>query len=159
MTFILFHVSLATLKKPLALGAFASVVFVGVLGMYFGRRVMPPVPIYVQGGGVGPAVRPDGMLTLEAKVVSLGTFQELYAVTDISVLGHGDSFHHVWRFEKTVIADHKAEVAPAKDSNLVRVASKLSLADLPHDPVGHYTVDVETDSGQIVGRVAFDVRR
>jgi hypothetical protein len=49
-------------------------------------------------------------------------------------------------------------VARPKEKSLVRVASRLPESRRPESVSGHWTVDVETGSGQIVGRVAFDVR-
>jgi len=157
-TFMLFHLPFSSLLRPVGAGAFVALVGGGVLLAYLGRHGMPPVPIYVKEGGVGPEVRADGALTLEAKVLREGSFQDVYAVTDVAVLGKSEPFHHVWRQGKIVLAHEAADVQPASGKNLVRVASKLSEATLRDAGPGHYTVDVETDAGQIVGRVAFDIQ-
>ncbi|NUO52312.1 MAG: DUF2914 domain-containing protein, partial [Polyangiaceae bacterium] len=53
--------------------------------------------------------------------------------------------------------EHTGTDAPgSKERNVVRVASQLP--ELPDNAEGHYTVDVETASGQIVGRVTFEVK-
>jgi hypothetical protein len=155
-TFMLFHLPLASLRRPLAAGAFVSLVAVFVLGAYYGRRTMPPVPMYVKDGGVGTGLRQDGTLDVEVVAVRSGTVKQLYCVTDVQVFGRGDSFRHVWRKERKVL-EHTATDSPgSKERNVVRVASRLP--ELPDDPEGKYTVDVETASGQIVGRIVFEVK-
>jgi len=155
-TFMLFHLSLASLRRPLAAGAFVSLISLFVLGAYFMRRGMPPVPLYVSEGGVGTGLRDDGTLDVEVRAVRSGNVKQLYCVTDVQVFGRGDSFRHVWRKDKKVL-EHTGADAPASSArNIVRVASKLP--ELPGDPEGKYSVDVETASGQIVGRVVFEVK-
>jgi hypothetical protein len=158
-TFFLFHVPLASLKRPLVLGVFLSCVFVGSITFYFARRAFPAVPMFVKAGGVGPSISSDGTLSFEMRSLRSEAFGELFAVTDVSVVGHGDSFVHVWRHDGVVV-EHVAvtDVARPKEKSLVRVASRLPESRRPESVSGHWTVDVETGSGQIVGRVAFDVR-
>jgi hypothetical protein len=155
-TFVLFHLSLASLMRPLAAGAFVSVIGLGVLGAYLGRHAMPPVPLYVKDGGVGTSLRADGTLDVEVRAVRSGNVKELYCVTDVQVFGSGDTFRHVWRKGRKVL-EHKGTDAPAStERKVVRVASKLP--ELPDSAEGKYSVDVETASGQIVGRVVFEVK-
>jgi len=159
VTFILFHVSIATLKKPLAAGAFASIILVGVLCAYWGRRAMPPVPLHIKEGGVGPAVRDDGSLGMEISVLRASQLDDLFAVTDVQVVGKGEHFRHVWKQGAKELKHEPAEAAPSREKNVVRVASKLPKSALPNIPEGRYTVDVLTDSEQIVGRIVFDVKK
>lgn len=154
-TFMLFHLSLASLRRPLAAGAFVSLIGLFVLGAYLGRRTMPPVPVYVKEGGVGTGLREDGTLDVEVRAVRSGV-KELFCVTDVQVFGRGDSFRHVWRKDRKVLQHAGTDAPASKERNVVRVASKLP--EMPEDPEGRYSVDVETASGQIVGRVVFDVK-
>jgi hypothetical protein len=156
-TFMLFHLPISALKNPIGAAAFVVFVTVGVGLMYVGRAGMPPVPLYLKAGGVGPSVREDGTLALEARVLREGSFKELYAVTDVSVIGKNEAFRHVWRHDKKVVAHQAAEARASGQKNTVRVASRVPAETLRELGDGHYTVDVETDSGQIVGRVAFDI--
>jgi hypothetical protein len=155
-TFLLFHLSLSSLRRPLAAGAFVSVVGFGVLGAYLLRRGVPPVPIFIQDGGVGTVLGPDGTLAVEVRAVREGTVKELYCVTDVKVVGAGDTFRHVWRKGRKVLEHTSAAAAPSQERHVVRVASMLPA--LPDDADGAYAVDVETASGQIVGRVTFSVK-
>jgi hypothetical protein len=156
-TFMLFHLPFSSLLRPLGAGAFVVLVGGGVSSAYLFRRAMPPVPIYVREGGVGPALRDDGTLTIEARVLREGSFQDVYAVTDVAVLGKNESFRHVWRLGKKELSHETASARASTAKNVVRVASKLPESSLKAAGPGHYTVDVETDGGQIVGRVAFDI--
>jgi hypothetical protein len=162
VTFVLFHVPLATLARPVAAGAFVSFVFFGVLGAYAARRVIPPVPCFVKSGGVGLSQRSDGTLGVEVRVLRLDDrgalpMSELYAVTDVAVATRGDRFRHVWRRGEKVFESTFASVESPRDQRVVRVATRLLTSELGVEPFGNYAVDVETEDGQVVGRVRFDV--
>ncbi|MEI8259781.1 MAG: DUF5924 family protein, partial [Deltaproteobacteria bacterium] len=62
------------------------------------RRAVPPVPLYLDHGAVGPAVLPDGRLTMEVQRVNRAVLVDLVAVTDVMALaGRNDRLSHVWR--------------------------------------------------------------
>ncbi len=156
VTFVLFHVPLASLRRPLAAGAFGSFIVFGVVAAYVFRTAMPPVPLYVKDGGVGTGLRDDGTLTVEVRAVRAAAVKELFCVTDVKVFGAGDTFRHVWRKGSKVLEHERTEGPDAGEKGVVRVSSHLP--ELPDTEVGRYTVDVETSAGQIVGRVVFDVK-
>ncbi len=158
-TFFLFHIPLASLRRPLVAGAFVSAVFLGVISFYLARRAFPAVPMFVKAGGVGPAISSDGTLSFEVRALRAESFGELFAVTDVAIVGRGDELVHVWRHDGRVVShvDIPSVVRP-RERGLERVASRLPESHRPDSVSGHWTVDVETGSGQIVGRVAFDVR-
>lgn len=158
---VLFHVALATLKKPVALAAFAAFLGLGMLGLYSGRTKIPPVPVYLVESGVGTKLRDDGKLESEIAVIRSTSLTEdgtLYAVAEVSVVGEREQFRHVWKKNKEVLKHAPAEAAPPKDSSLARVASQIAMSDLPEDRIGKYTIDVVTTSDQIVGRITFEIR-
>jgi hypothetical protein len=157
-TFFLFHVPFSTLKKPIAAGAFGAVIVLGVLFAYSARRAMPPVPLTLKEAGVGPSLREDGSLSMEIRTLRTGEVGDLFAVTDVQVVGNAEHFKHVWRHDKKVLSHETAEAAPASGKGVVRVASRLPKGELPSDPEGKYTVDVLTDGEQIVGRVVFEIK-
>lgn len=157
-TFMLFHLPLTSLKKPVWAGTFVAAVLLGVLGAYTGRRAMPPVPLTLKDAGVGPKLREDGSLQAEVRVLRLGDISDLYAVSDVQVIGKSEHFKHVWRFGKRALNTETADAAPSKERNVVRVASKLAVAELPANPEGKYTVDIVTDGDQIVGRIVFEIK-
>ena len=84
---------------------------------------------------------------------------DLIAVTDIVVPGgQGDQLVHVWR--KGEGAVYRAPEATSRvrgPDGAVRLRSKLAPAEIPKDASGPWRVDVETDDGQLVGRVSFQV--
>ncbi len=84
---------------------------------------------------------------------------DLYAVTDVAVVDQGEPLVHVWKQDGLEIAHADVDrVGAPKDPHTVRVASRLDGKKLEGKPAGKYTVDVETESGQVVGRVVFEVR-
>ncbi len=157
-TFMLFHMPLAWLRKPVGAGVFAGVIVVGVVFAYVGRRAMPPVPLTLKEAGVGPSLREDGSLSMEIRTLRPGKVGDLYAVTDVQVVGNGEHFRHVWKKGDRKLDHESADAAPAKEKNVIRVASKLPIAELPDEPEGKYTVDVVTDGDQVVGRVVFEIK-
>lgn len=157
-TFMLFHLPLTSLRRPVWAGTFVAAVLLGVLGAYTGRRAMPPVPLTLKDAGVGPKLREDGSLQAEVRVLRLGDISDLYAVSDVQVIGKSEHFKHVWRFGSRALNTDTADAAPSKERNVVRVASKLPVAELPSNPEGKYTVDIVTDGDQIVGRIVFEIK-
>ncbi len=157
-TFLLFHLSLDTLKKPLVAAVFVSLIGLGVGVAYSARQAMPPVPLELREGGVGPAILDDGKLLYEIRSLRAAQAHDLFAVTDVRIVGRAERFKHVWKRNQKELRHEPAEAAPATERGVVRVASKLPRTTLPEDAVGLYSVDVVTESGQIVGRVLFEIK-
>jgi len=157
-TFLLFHLPLEVLKKPLGIGAFLSIVSLGVGAVYLSREAFPAVPLFIADGGVGTGLRDDGTLTVEVRSVRLGSFDTLYAVTDVDLVGRGDSFVHVWRKDGALLAHQALEGSATGKRGRIRLASRLPVRALPKPALGRYTVDLATVSGQVVGRIDFDVK-
>ncbi len=126
-----------------------------------GRRAIPPVPLYLDHGAVGPALLPDGRLTMEVQRVNRAVLVDMVAVTDvIAPAGRSDRLLHVWRQNGAVVL----RVTDPHDERLPhagwrRLRSSLPARALPPSPVGTWSVDVETSDGQLVGRVRFAVDR
>lgn len=82
---------------------------------------------------------------------------KLIAVTDVVVPGgKGDSLVHVWKHDGDEV--HRATETTSKvdgPEGTVRLRSGLTGRDLPKRLVGTWNVDVETQDGQLVGRVSF----
>jgi hypothetical protein len=149
------------LRKKIYAALFVLSVGAGVALAYVGRAAIPPVPMYVSSAGVGPKQLPDGRLAMEVKALHPSVIQELVAVTDVVVPGgEGDRLRHVWRHRGAeVLRTSRNEETSriAGPSGVVRLRSSLSGQDLRGDLVGPWSVDVETEDGQLVGRTAFDV--
>ena len=161
--------SLATLfvqrsmwKKPLP----AALLLVGMVGSsaaaYAGRRAIPPAPMYVAHAALGTSVREDGLLTMEVNNISAKELPKLLAVTDVDLPGgKGDALVHVWRRQGAEVF-RSSEVTSrvmtgSKRENAMRMRSSLSNAVLPESPAGSWSLDVETEDGQLVGRARFQV--
>jgi hypothetical protein len=85
---------------------------------------------------------------------------ELIAVTDVVVPGgEGDKLVHVWRHGG--VAQYRAPEAMSRvrgPFGTVRLRSTLADPKLASGAAGAWSVDVETDDGQLVGRVPFSVQ-
>lgn len=157
--FWLLHFPLGSLKEKrswiillAAALSFTSIVYVA-------RRGIPPVPLYVQHGAVGPERLPDGRLALEVGAVHTTRLGDLWAVIEVALPGgEGDAFRHVWRYRDGDFAqDVPTEKAPGDKPGTLRLTSALKMETLPAKVVGRWTVDVVTEDGQIVGRTRFEV--
>jgi hypothetical protein len=153
------HVPGRALRKPAYLGVFALSVGAGVGIVYAARAGVPPVPMYVSSAAVGPLQLPDGRLAMEVKTLHPSVIQQLIAVTDIVVPGgKGDRLRHRWVHAGQEVHRSGEETSRIDGpKGVVRLRSSLTGKDLPQDLVGSWTVAVETEDGQLVGRAAFDV--
>ncbi|WP_437757401.1 DUF5924 family protein [Sorangium sp. So ce1389] len=155
-----------TLHLPFgALWSRVGVVFLVVaaaagVGLAYGtREIIPPVPMHLSSAAVGPSVLPDGRLAMSVKSLHYSVIRELRAVTDVVVPGgDGDRLLHVWRHEgREVLRAPEETLRVPGPEGAVRLKSQLVGGSLPRRLAGHWTVDVETQDGQLVGRTAFEV--
>ncbi|MDB4944421.1 MAG: putative rane protein [Labilithrix sp.] len=158
------HFDLTMLKDRRWLALFAATLASAIGIAYAGRTTIPPVPMYLAHGAVGPMVLPDGRLGMEVRELHPSVIDKLIAITDVVVPGgHGDRLFHVWRHNggevhrATEDTTHVAGPAASKDKGTIRLRSALSDRQLPANLVGSWIIDVETEDGQLVGRVAFTV--
>lgn len=151
------HMSLAMLKDRRWIMLFFATL-AGALGLvHSARAAIPPVPMYVSKGAVGPMVMKNGELGMIVHELHPSVIDKLIAITDVVVPGgKGDSLVHVWRHDNDEV--HRAMETTSKvdgPEGTVRLRSGLMGRDLPKRLVGRWTVDVETQDGQLVGRVGF----
>lgn len=158
------HMDLKMLRDKRWLALFAATLFAAIGIAYEGRTAVPPVPMYLAHGAVGPMLLPDGRLGMEVRDLHPSVIDKLIAITDVVVPGgKGDRLLHVWRHDGNEV--HRAtestlRVAPAgesKDKGTIRLRSALTDRQLPARLVGSWSIDVETTDGQLVGRVSFTV--
>lgn len=143
------------IKDARTLVALGGALLVAVPAAYFGRRAIPPVPMYVAHGAVGPMVLDDGRLGMEVTRLHPAVIEKLLCVTDVVIPGGtGDHLLHVWR-KNGVEVWRGADRAWFGPHQVVRLRS--ALRNIPKDLVGPWQVDVETDDGQLVGRTTFVV--
>ncbi|WP_437735242.1 DUF5924 family protein [Sorangium sp. So ce1335] len=155
-----------TLHLPFgALWSRVGVVFLVVasaagVGLAYGtRQIIPPVPMHLSSAAVGPSILPDGRLAMSVKSLHFSVIRELRAVTDVVVPGgDGDRLLHVWRHEgREVLRAPEETLRVPGPEGAVRLKSQLVGGSLPRKLAGHWTVDVETQDGQLVGRTSFEV--
>lgn len=153
------HVNLQTFRDRRWIALFFLSVG-GALGLvYAGRAAIPPVPTYVAHGAVGPIVLPDGRLGMEVRKLHPSVIDKLLAITDVVAPGgKGDRLVHVWRHDGAEV--HRATENTSRvegPEGSIRLRSGLTGRQLPVHLVGSWAVDVETQDGQLVGRVSFVV--
>jgi hypothetical protein len=159
LAFWMLHIPLSTLRSQLNLVLLVASMAAGTAGAYFGRVAIPPVPMHLDAGAVGPMLLADGRLAMEVRSLHGSVIQQLQAVTDVVVPGgEGDRLRHVWRHEgQTVYTAPDATSRVGGPSGTIRLRSGLTAGELPKRLAGRWSVDVETRDGQLVGRVPFIV--
>jgi hypothetical protein len=159
VSFWTLHVTKRQLQKKIYAALFALSLAVGIGAAYVGRAGIPPVPMYVSSAAVGPKQLADGRLAMEVKTLHPSVIQELIAVTDVVVPGgKGDRLRHVWRHRGLEVHRSTEETSRiAGPKGVVRLRSSMTGKDLPDDLVGAWSVDVETEDAQLVGRAEFQV--
>jgi hypothetical protein len=153
------HAPPTLLKRKDVLAAMLASLAAGVGLAYFGRTLIPPVPMYVTRAAVGPEVLADKRLSMEVSRLHTSAIKKLYAVTDVVVPG-GDlhNLRHVWVHEgHEITTDAKETSRSGGPGGTVRLESSLSGKELPKQLVGSWYVEVRTGEDQVVGRTAFEV--
>jgi len=164
------HVDLGMLRDRRWIAAFVLSLG-GAVGLaYAGRSAIPLVPMYLAHGAVGPIVLPDGRLGMEVSVLHSSVIDRLIAITDVVVPGgKGDRLLHVWRHDGHEVhrasestsrvqqEQERVQETAGEDRGSVRLRSQLTGGQLPARLVGSWSIDVETQDGQLVGRVGFTV--
>jgi hypothetical protein len=154
------HFDLGMLRDRRWIAAFVASLGLAVGAAYEGRTAIPPAPMYVSHGAVGPILLQDGRLGMEVEHLHPSVVDQLTAITDVVAPGgKGDRLVHVWKHDGHEVhraTENTARVADAPHG-LIRLRSSLSGKNLPHGLVGSWSVDVETQDGQLVGRVPFTV--
>ena len=160
VVFFTMHVPIRNLLRPAWVLALIAFITVAVFGTYFGRHAIPPVPMYIATGAVGPNLLPDGRLSMQVSTLHESLIQEMHALTDVVTPGgHGNTLHHVWRREGMAVQQGPVTPSGEPPSGTVRLRSTLRSFNLPSDLAGHWSIDIVTDDDQLVGRVPFEVIR
>jgi uncharacterized protein DUF5924/DUF2914 family protein len=161
ISFWTIHVNFATFREKLWIAFFLGTIGAVVGIAYAARTAIPPVPMYVSNGAVGPMVMADGRLGMNVHQLHPSVIDKLIALTDVVVPGgKGDRLVHVWRHNGGEV--HRATETTSRvegPEGTVRLRSGLTGQQLPakENLIGNWWVDVETQDGQLVGRVTFSV--
>jgi hypothetical protein len=156
------HLRTSLLRDPRYLALLVLSMGLGLGSTYELRRAIPPVPMYMASGAVGPSLLADGRLAMEVTSLHAAVLRQVIAVTDVVVPGgKGDRLVHVWRHDGVELHRASEETSRVEGpSGEVRLRSALFAEEsLPEQLAGPWSVDVETDDGQLVGRVTFRVER
>lgn len=160
VVFFTMHVPLRNLLRPAWVLALMSFVAAAVFAAYHGRHAIPPVPMYIATGAVGPNLLPDGRLSMQVSKLHESLIQEMHALTDVVIPGgRGNTLHHVWRREGVALQHGPVTPSGEPPPGSVRLRSTLRSFNLPSDLAGQWSIDVVTDDDQLVGRVPFEVIR
>lgn len=153
------HMRPAALFRPLPLVGLLLTGAAATFGVHSARRFIPPASLWVEHGGIGPSLLPDGRLAIEASRMHVDVVAELHCVADVAApAGLGDALTHVWRHAGVEV--YRREDLPPEASGhqgIVRTRSNLLPAEVTLTPAGPWTVDILTPQGQLVGRLGFEV--
>lgn len=125
-----------------------------------GRVVIPPAPLFLARTAIGWAVGSVESLEPVLGTVSVAELRErgLIAYTAIyAPAGLLQPVEHVWRRNGEVI--NRVPLSPVQGGRREGFRTFSRKTAFPDDPVGRWTVDVVTASGQLIGRLRFRVVR
>jgi hypothetical protein len=140
------------------LGAMAGVGVLAAAVAWAGRATIPPVPLFAARRAVAWSVEgletlepaPQPVLARELRSRGLVVFTAIYAPA-----GLRQPVRHVWRREGQVV--DVVPLAPVHGGRREGFRTYSRKTAFPAIVAGRWTVDVVTDSGQLVGRVRFRV--
>ena len=123
-----------------------------------GHAWIPPVPLFLARAVVardvagGEPVEPLGSTVGAEDLRGLVAFTAVYAPA-----GLRQPIVHVWRREGRVVTVVRLSPVHGGRREGFRTYSRKTI--VPPDPFGRWSVDVVTDSGQLIGRLRFEVAR
>ena len=158
LVFFTMHVPVSKLLRPAYVLALMAFVAAAVFGAYFGRHAIPPVPMYIATGAVGPTLMPDGRLSMQVSTLHESLLLEMHALTDVVIPGgRGNTLYHVWRHDGVAVQQGPVTPTGEPPAGTVRLRSTLRSFNIPSDRAGRWSIDVVTEDDQLVGRVPFEV--
>jgi len=151
------HSPLKAIKNQRDMLILAGVIACALLCAWTGRRFIPPVPLSITSGAVGPELLDDGRLKMKVSVLHHSMVEKMYGVTDLTAPSNAPSdMKHVWRQDGRLVARTDPEVQQVS-RGLLRVKSRLPKDKMPEDKIGRWELQVETSAGQLVGEIEFEV--
>lgn len=123
--------------------------------MWLGRGAIPPVPLHLKSWAISPQLI-DDQPAMAITAIHRSLVGALHGQTLVAAPGGlGDDMVHVWRHRSKEVERAHVKPVPTDDPNVIMLRSKLR--QVPDDPTGEWSVDVETGGGQLVGRATFRV--
>ena len=141
-------------RRALATTALAGLL---VAALTFAARAwIPPAPLFLTRATLARDVSGSEPLGTLGSSVLPGDVQGLVAFTAVYVPpGLRQPISHVWRREGRVMSVVRLSPVSGGRREGYRTFSRKIV--MPPDPAGRWTVDVVTDSGQLIGRLRFRV--
>jgi hypothetical protein len=142
------------LRHTLAAGVVAAVMAV------LARTLVPPAPLALAGTAIARSIEawePVDPISGSIRVGELQKWGSLVAYTAIyAPAGLHQPIEHVWRLDGRAVTVVRLSAVRGGRRGGFRTYSRKT--GFPPDPVGRWSVDVMTSSGQLIGRVSFRVR-
>jgi hypothetical protein len=142
-----------------ALGVMALVAMTGAWLAVLGRAWIPPVPVSLGGAVIALGMQdgaPQGRLHGGLAASALRENGGLVAYTPIHApAGLRQPVAHVWRFRGRVV--DVVSLTPVRGGRREGFRTFSRKTGFPADPVGPWSVDVVTESGQLIGRLRFTI--
>ena len=120
--------------------------------------VVPPAPLFLAQAELGWTVGTLDSLQPVAGAVRAADLRERGLVASTAIYapaGLRQPVEHVWRREGRVVS--VVRLTPVQGGRLEGFRTFSRKSTFPPDPVGRWTVDVMTASGQLIGRLPFRV--
>jgi len=137
----------------------AIVAMTGAWLAVLGRAWIPPAPLSLGRGAIALAVRdgePEGVIDGALAASTLRENGALVAYTPIHApVGLRQPVAHVWRLRGHVV--DVVALTPVRGGRREGYRTFSRKTEFPLDPVGRWSVDVVTESGQLIGRLRFAV--
>jgi hypothetical protein len=141
-----------------ALGVTAAVGAAAAGLVLAGRAWIPPVPLFLARAVVARAVAGGEPVEPLGSTISAEDLRGLVAFTAVyAPAGLRQPIAHVWRREGRVVSVVRLLPVHGGRREGFRTYSRKTV--VPADPSGRWSVDVVTDSGQLIGRLRFEVAR
>jgi hypothetical protein len=137
----------------------ALLALVTVAVLWWVRDWIPPAPLHLAKATCARAVEElapvDPVSTLSVADLrswggGLTCYTAIYAPTGLS-----EQVYHVWKKDGRII--NTVTLSPIKGGRAEGFRTYSRKSDFGPDPAGRWTVDVQTSSGQLIGRVRFAV--
>jgi len=140
----------------LTLGAGVIAATLAVLG----RGLIPPAPLALARAAIARGIEewePIDPITGSISVGELREWGSLVAYTAIyAPAGLRQPIEHVWRLDGRAVT--VVRLSPVRGGRRGGFRTYSRKTGFPRDPVGRWSVDVMTSSGQLIGRLSFQVR-
>jgi hypothetical protein len=120
------------------------------------RTCIPPAPLFVARAGLARGIAAGEPIESLGPTLSADDMRGLVAFTAVyAPAGLRQPISHVWRREGRVVSVVPLSPIHGGRRDGFRTFSRKTL--MPPDPTGRWSVDVVTDSGQLIGRLRFRV--